>query len=307
MSAAGVSRRRFLASLAAATAAASFGPPAHAARNRREIGLALGGGGARGLAHVLAFEAFDELGVRPKAIAGTSIGAIMGALYASGMTARDIRQLITEWTKSEGGKWSHAMVSLNLFKWIDLVDPALGKGGLVNTEKFLGFLHQSIGQARFDTLTIPLQVVATDFWKGEQQVFGSGEVLPAVKASMALPGIFEPVTIGDRVYVDGGTVNPLPYDLLAGKVGTTVAVDVSGSSSDHPGVVPSFFDSILRSFHIMEQSMLDYSLKVRRPDIHLKPDIRDVKALDFLMADEIYRQAAPAKEELKRKLDRLLG
>lgn len=302
-----LSRRRFLATLAATTAAASLGPAAQAAHHKSEIGLALGSGGARGLAHVLVFEAFDELGIKPKAITGTSIGAIMGALYATDMPARDIRRLITDWTRSEGSKWSQAMVSLNIFKWIDLIDPALGKGGLVNTEKFLGFLHQSIGQAKFDTLKIPLQVVATDFWKGEAQVFSSGGVLPAVKASMALPGIFEPVTIGERVYVDGGTVNPLPYDLLIGKVGTTVAIDVSGSNSDHPGMVPSFFDSILRSFHIMEQSMLADSLKLRRPDIYLKPDIRDVKALEFLKMEEVYQQAAPAKEDLKRKLDRLLS
>lgn len=301
-----ISRRSFLASLAATATAVSFAGAAHGARNKEDIGLALGGGGARGLAHVLIFEAFDELGIKPKAIAGTSIGAIMGALYASGLSARDVRQLIADWTRSEGNKWSQAMVSLNIFKWIDLVDPALGKGGLVNMEKFLGFLHQAVGQIQFDALKIPLRVVATDFWKGEQRVFSQGEVLPAVKASMALPGIFEPVTIGGRVYVDGGTVNPLPYDLLHGQVGTTVAVDVSGTYSDRPGVVPSFFDSVLRSFHIMEQSILDNNLRIRRPDIYLKPDIRDIKSLEFLRSEEIYRQAAPTKETLKLKLARLM-
>jgi NTE family protein len=249
---------------------------------------------------------FDDLGVKPRRIAGTSIGAIMGALYASGLSAKEIRELIAAWMSTESKKWSRAMVSMNIFKWIDLIDPGLGKGGLISSDKFLGFLHQAIKQPTFQKLNIPLKIVATDFWKGEQVVFERGELLPAVKASMALPGIFDPVSIGGRIFIDGGTVNPLPYDLLLRESGTTVAIDASGSVTDQAGEVPSFFDTIFHTFHVMGQAILQDKLQLRRPDIYIKPDILDIKALDFLKSETIYRQAAPAKEQLKRGLDKLL-
>ena len=253
------------------------------------------------------FEVFDELGVQPRRIAGTSIGAIMAALYASGHSAKEIRELIIVGMNTESKSRSRAMVSMNIFKWIDLIDPGLGKGGLIGTEKFLGFLRQSIKQSTFQELNIPIKIVATDFWKGEQVIFQSGEILPAVKASMALPGIFDPVDINGRLFIDGGTVNPLPYDLLLKESGTTVAIDVSGTVSDRAGETPSFFDSIFHTFHVMGQSILADKLKLQGPDICIKPDILDIRALDFLKAGTIYTQAAPTKAELKRKLDKLLA
>jgi NTE family protein len=301
-----ISRRSFLTTMAGAAVAASFKSEAARIRARSDIGLALGGGGARGLAHMLMFEAFDELGVKPGRIAGTSSGAIMGALYSSGHSAKDIRELISAWMSSESGNWSRAMVSMNIFKWIDLIDPGLGKDGLVNTDKFLGFLHQAIKQPTFAQLKIPLKIVATDYWSGAQVVFDRGELLPAVKASMALPGIFDAVDIGGRIYIDGGAVNPLPYDLLLRESGTTVAIDVSGSVTERKGATPAFFDTIFQTFHVMGQAIIANKLRMRRPDIYIKPAIHDIKALDFLKAEDIYVQAAPAKEELKRRLARLL-
>lgn len=307
MSGDNISRRTFLATVAAAAVAASAQSGAREVRDKSGIGLALGGGGARGLAHVLMFEVFDELGVKPRSIAGTSIGAIMGALYASGLSAKDIRELITAWLSTESKKWSRAVVSMNILKWIDLIDPSLGRGGLISSDKFLGFLHQAIKQSSFQELKIPLKIVATDFWKGEQAVFESGELLPAVKASMALPGIFDPVTVGDRIFIDGGAVNPLPYDLLMRESGTIVAIDVSGTVTDRADAPPAFFETIFQTFHVMGQSILADKLRLQRPDIYIKPDIVDVKALDFLKAKDIYSQAAPAKERLKRKLAGILA
>ena len=109
------------------------------------------------------FEVFDELGVQPRRIAGTSIGAIMAALYASGHSAKEIRELIIVGMNTESKSRSRAMVSMNIFKWIDLIDPGLGKGGLIGTEKFLGFLRQSIKQSTFQELNIPIKIVATNF------------------------------------------------------------------------------------------------------------------------------------------------
>ena len=307
MSSENITRRTFLTSMALTIMATSIEGVGQDVHNKTDIGLALGGGGARGLAHVLIFEVFDELGIKPARMAGTSIGAIMGALYASGHSAKDIRELIDAWIRTEHVKWTRAIVSMSVFKWIDLIDPGIGKGGLINTEKFLGFLHQAIKYSTFEDLSIPLYIVATDYWKGEQVVFEKGELLPAVKASMALPGVFEPVGIDGRIFIDGGAVNPLPYDLLQNQCGITVAIDVSGNISDKVSGIPSFFDTIFHTFHIMGQAILDDKLKLRRPDIYIKPDITEIKVLDFLKTNDIYRQAGPAKERLKRRLGEILG
>lgn len=271
------------------------------------FGIALGGGGARGLAHVLMLEVLDELGVQPCCIAGTSIGAVFGALYSAGHSAREIRELVESLLHEEKKELAHALVKINVFKWIDLIDPELGKGGLISADHFMGFLHKAIRQPTFERLRIPLQVVAADFWTGEQVVFDSGELLPAVRSSIALPGVFSPVERGDRLLVDGGVVNPLPYDLLADHCDAVVAIDVTGALRARPQTYPSFFDSIFHSIRDMGHAITREKLKRERPDIYIRPRITDIRTLDFEQYEEVYRQAAPAKEEFRRKLAALLA
>ncbi len=278
-----------------------------AKRESARIGIALGGGGARGLAHVLMLEALDELGIRPVHIAGTSIGAILGALYSSGHSAREIKQLVEVLLRAEKKKLAHELIELNIAKWIDIIDPKLGKGGLVNTDHFIGFLHKAIAQATFEELEIPLQVVTTDYWTGEQIVFASGELLPAIRASMALPGVFAPVEYSGRLLIDGGVVNPLPFDLLMETCAVTIAIDVTGTMLTRTHVKPSFFDSIFRTVRIMGHAITEEKLKRQQPDIHIRPDLTNIRTLEFGKYEEIYRQAAPAKEQLKRKLEGILS
>jgi NTE family protein len=270
------------------------------------LGLALGGGGARGLAHVLILEVFDELGVRPYHIAGTSIGAILGALYSAGHTAQEIRELVESLLQLERKELAHALVKFNIFKWIELIDPNLGKGGLIDADHFMGYLHKAIQQDRFEELSIPMQAVATDYWTGEEVILDSGELLPAIKASMALPDIFSPVEHGDRLLIDGGAVNPLPYDILPDDCSAIIAIDVTGILQTSSKEEPSFFESIFRTARIMGQAIVAEKLKSRMPDIYIKPEIKDIRTLEFGKYAEIYRQSSPAKEEFKRKLDALL-
>lgn len=270
------------------------------------LGLALGGGGARGLAHILMLEVFDELGIRPYRVAGTSIGAILGALYCAGHTAREIRELVAELLRAEKKKFAHALIEINIAKWIDFIDPKLGKGGLINADHFMGFLHKAIRQATFEELRIPLQVVSTDYWSGEQVVFESGELLSAIRASMALPGVFAPVEIDERLFVDGGVVNPLPYDLLLDSCSATIAIDVTGTMLARTHVKPSFFDSIFRTIRIMGHTILEEKFKLHCPDIYIKPHITNIRTLDFEKYEDIYRQAAPAKAEFRSKMEKVL-
>ena len=259
------------------------------------------------MAHVLMLEVFDELGIRPHRIAGTSIGAILGALYSAGHTSKEIRELVESLLRLERKELAHALVKFNIFKWIELIDPKLGQGGLIDADHFMGYLHKAIRRDRFEDLEIPMQAVAADYWTGEQVILESGELLPAIKASMALPDIFSPVKLGNQLLIDGGAVNPLPFDVLPADCSAIVAIDVMGILQVHLHTEPSFFESIFRTARIMGQAIVAEKLKERMPDIYIKPEIKDIRTLEFGKCAEIYKQAGPAKEELKRKLGMLLG
>jgi NTE family protein len=271
------------------------------------LGLALGGGGAKGLAHVLVLEALEEMGLRPAALAGTSIGAVVGALYAAGASAKDIRQGISALVRKEGDSLRQMLFRKDLLRLAELIDPQMGPGGLIKGERFLSLLSERLGVTTFEELSIPLKVVAADFWEREEVVFSSGELLPAVRASMALPWLFTPVIIGSQVLIDGGAVNPVPYDLLQDQCGLTVAVDVMGRREKGAGAPPNLLEAMFNTFQIMERSILRQKLRHRPPDVYLEVEVRDVRVLEFHKAEEIFRQAQPVKERLKRSLGRLLA
>ena len=270
------------------------------AKEDLRIGLALGSGGARGLAHIVVLEALDELGIRPHRIAGTSIGAVMGALYASGHSGSEIRRLVSELIVEDGDTLADILFEKQTLKWLQFFDLELGGGGLIDTSGFIHYLEELIGHDDFDQLQIPLTIIAADLWSGEQVIFRSGALLPAIKASIAIPGIFEPVAHEGRHLVDGGTVNPLPFDQLP-DCDLTIAVDVTGNLSGHDGT-PSYSETLFYSIHNMEKRILTQKLKELRPDIYLRPDIHDVRALQFYRAEEIYRQSANISNELRRRL-----
>jgi NTE family protein len=189
----------------------------------------------------------------------------------------------------------------------ELIDPQMGPGGLIKGERFLGLLSERLGVTTFEELAIPLKVVAADFWEREEVVFSTGELLPAVRASMALPWLFTPVIIGPRVLIDGGAVNPVPYDLLQDQCDLTVAVDVMGRREKGAGAPPNLLEAMFNTYQIMERSILRQKLRHRPPDVYLEVEVRDVRALEFHTAEEVFCQAGPVKEQLRRALGRLLG
>jgi len=273
----------------------------------KKIGLALGAGGAKGLAHILMLEAFDELGIKPHIITGSSMGAVIGALYASGRSGKEIRKFVNGLVISSKESWSEALLRKDILKWIEFIDPELGKGGLIDGENFIQYVHKELQRTSFEELAIPLKVVTADFWRREQIVLESGQLLAAIKASMAVPGLFAPVSMDNRVLVDGGMVNPVPYDLLFDDCDITIAIDVMGSTSVQTSAIPSFFDAIFNAVHIMQQSILAEKMKNHRPDIYIRPHITDIRMLDFISAELIYQQAMPAKEQLKKELEKALS
>jgi NTE family protein len=252
-------------------------------------------------------EVFDALGVVPHRMAGSSIGAIMGMLYASGLSGQEIKAIIDRLTVSRDESWFDALFLGEDSPWIAYFDPTGDRGGLIEADAFIDFLRQETGCERFEDLEIPLRVVATDFWKREQVVYESGELFAPLRASFAVPGLFVPVSHQGRVLVDGGLSNPVPYDLLLQDCDITVAIDVLGTRTPPASALPSYFDTTFNAFQIMQASIMHEKLKRVEPDIYIRPEIRDVRLLEFDRVDEILRQASPAQEALERALRSALG
>lgn len=271
-------------------------------RGRPRIGLALGGGGAKGLAHILMLETLDELGIVPHAITGCSIGAIIGALYASGLSGRDIRAQIEQFFVDQTEAEKKLFALPKSIRWLDFIDPAFAGGGLLSSDDFIEFLGEVLPARGFRQLKIPFRIVAAELMTGRQVVIESGALLPAIQASMAVPGVFPPVKIGDRLLVDGGVANPLPYDLLEDDSDIVIAVDVSGNREVEEGEKLSSLGVLLQSFHTMSNNILAEKLRQRKPDIYVHPDIRDVKVLEFYKAREVFAQAEPARREFEHDL-----
>lgn len=271
----------------------------------RRVGIALGGGGARGVAHALALEAIDDAGIRPRAIAGTSMGAIVGALYASGQGGRQIRERVEQNVLATDGDLRGAWArGSTLLRWLAFVRPEMGGGGFLRADAFLRHQLEQIGVSTFEELQIPLRVVATDFWTGDQVVIESGELLPALKASMAIPGIFAPVTLGGRTLVDGGIANNLPFDLLRDRCDITVAVDVAPTRPARGDTPPGILDAILGMFDLLLEKDLRARLERSPPDLYVHPEIVDVRVLDFDKIGSVLEQARPAMDRLREELAR---
>ncbi len=271
-------------------------------RQGKGIGVALGGGGAKGLAHITMLELMDDMGIRPACIAGTSIGAVIGALYASGMPGAEIRSLVDDTIIKKGD--SPNEVLKNIKKIIHFMDVDFLGSGIFKGDSFMDYFYDEIKTDSFEELEIPLKVVATDFWKSEQVVLSSGDLIAAVKASMGLPGIFTPVEIDGRVLIDGGGVNPVPWDVLD-ECGTTVAVDVLGRTEGKADRSPKAARAVMEMFDIMQRTIVREKMDHSRPDIYIRPDIQGVGILEFHRAEEIYDFAAPAGEELRKELEKL--
>jgi len=273
---------------------------------RPTIALALGGGGARGLAHILMLEAFDELGLKPKVIAGTSIGAVFGAAYASGLSARLIRAHTEEVLSQRFGlaRFLLAARSEPVLRFLNILPV---RSSLLSPELLLDQVLPSKVAPDFGRLAIPFKVVATDFYAQEQVVIDSGDLRGAVAASIALPALFTPVTRDRRLLMDGGLVNPLPFDVLEGQADITIAIDVTGASSS-PGrrLQPSALAALVSASQILQRSIVREKLKARQPDIYIDVDVDDFHVLEFHRFKEVLTAARPAKEQLQRQLERVL-
>ncbi len=254
------------------------------------VGLTLGSGGARGLCYVEYCKVLDEFGIRPSIIAGTSIGAIFGAFYAAGIPGREMEERLR---------------NITLLKIPQLVDLRVFiKTSLLKGRRIEAFFRSVLGCDRFEDLQIPLKITATDFWNREMVVFDSGPLTRVIRASMALPMVFEPVVINNRVLVDGGACNPLPHDIIRESCDFLIAIDVSGNiKPSKNGQIPNMFDNVMGVFQTMQSQIVAEKLSLSSVDLLVKPKLVNFGILDFHKEKEIRDSIKKDIEHFKRNLE----
>ncbi|MBB3996633.1 patatin-like phospholipase family protein [Aureimonas pseudogalii] len=266
------------------------------------IGLALGGGGARGLAHIHVLQAFDDLSLKPARIAGSSIGALIGAAFAAGLTAREIRAHVFEALANRrlvvGTLWRTRPPSFAEF---------IAEGGLrfgqLNAERVIAAFLPARVPGQFEDLAIPLTVIATDFFAGRECELTSGPLPSAIAASAAIPAVFRPVRRDGVVLVDGGITNPLPFDVAARGCDLVVACDVTGGPVASGAPLPRPIETMFGASQLMMQAIIRAKLACGAPEIFVQPAVSGYGVLDFLRARVIVEETSPVREQTKRAIE----
>ena len=248
-----------------------------------KVGLALGAGAARGLAHIGVLEVLEREGIPIDMIAGSSIGALVGAVYAQGRSISQMKSLAIEW----GAK----RVSL-------LADPALLKTGLIRGRKIENALKSIIGDVEFGDLRMPFACVATDIDTGEEVVIREGAVWKAVRASSSVPVLLTLAKREGRYLVDGGLVNPVPVSVLkAMGADFIIVVNVlSANKNTKEAKEPNIFSVIMKTISIYSYRIIESSLK--GADVVIEPDTTNVAFLDFHRAEECIQLGELAAQDL---------
>lgn len=256
---------------------------------RKKIGFVLGAGGSRGVAHIGFLKAMEEVGIRPDYIAGTSMGSIIGACYARGLSPdfmmREIREL--------------SMVDL-----LDISFSPLTNGALLRAQKMRNKLAEYITEGTtFNQLKIPFRCVAVDLNSAKAVVFkGNDNVCEAIVASSTIPGVFKPVAKGDMLLVDGGLKCRLPIEEVKDMgADVVIAVDVLGEvrPSDKKFNV---FSLMFRTYDIMDSEITKYKLQEQKPDLLVLPDLGDMDLFRFKDIEMAYRKGYEAGRESIKKI-----
>jgi NTE family protein len=271
----------------------------------KTFALALGGGGARGLAQIAVVEALDEMGVRPVAIAGVSVGAAIGAAYAAGMRGKTIRRHMIDIAHNRPDTFARLYAARGV-ALTQLFGAGFGNPVVLDAERFCAAFLPPAVPDRFEKLAIPLSVVATDLYGRSEVVFTAGPLTRPIAASLALPGLLQPVVIDGRVLVDGAALNPLPFDRLRGCADIIVAVDSSVGPTEVRGV-PGPLESMFATLQVMGYALVNQKLAQGAPDLVIRPSLGVFRLLDFMRASAILRAAEPVKAEVKERLSALLA
>jgi NTE family protein len=275
-----------LLSLSLAACSTFSNKPVEAPPAKPVIALALGGGAAKGFAHIGVIKALEAQGIVPDIVIGTSAGSVVGAMYAAGKSGFELQTLAITLDESQVSDWS------------------LPDRGVLKGDALAAFINKAVNNTTIEKLPKKFGAVATDLASGEPIVFRSGDTGAAVRASSSVPGVFQPVAIRGREYVDGGLVSPVPVR-FAREMGATFVIAVDISNKPQMGKTKSSLDVLLQTFAIMGQSLNRSELPLA--DIVIRPDISQLASADFktrhLAVLEGEKAAAQALPALKAKLE----
>jgi len=249
------------------------------------IALVLGGGAAKGFAHIGVIKVLEAQSIKADIVAGTSVGSLVAALHGSGLDGFELQRLALEMKESMVSDWS------------------LPDRGFFRGEALQDYVNRAVHNKTIEQLTRKVAIVATDLRSGHEVVFERGDTGLAVRASSSVPGVFQPARIGGREYVDGGLVSPVPVK-VARRLGAdlVIAVDISTRPGDRP--VRDTVDMLLRTFVIMGNALAD--IELRDADVVIRPETSGLSVTDFesrhLAILEGERAALVAMPDIKRKL-----
>jgi NTE family protein len=234
----------------------------------KSIGLALGGGAVLGAAHVGVLKAIQELDIKIDYITGTSIGAFAGAFYAFGKSYEEIED-----------------IALKL-KWIDISDLSISKFGLLSNGKLGRLIIKHLGNKNIEDAEIPLAIIATDATNGEKIIFDKGPLAEAVMASTSIPGIFKPVEIEQRIFVDGGIVENVPIDTVK-KLGAEYVIAVDLNSKNIYNKPENILDVLVNSFHFLIQERV--KSQTEKANLLIEPDLSQFNRTSTKHVDKLIK------------------
>ncbi|MBQ5941222.1 MULTISPECIES: patatin-like phospholipase family protein [unclassified Massilia] len=254
-----------------------------------KIGLALGGGAARGFAHIGVIKALEAQGIVPEIVVGTSAGSVVGALYASGLNGFALQKTALQMDEATISDWALPFFNRS--------------SGVLKGEALQSYVNKAVSNVPMEKLKIRFGAVATDLKSGQPILFNRGNTGMAVRASSAVPSVFQPVSIGGKTYVDGGLVAPVPVRFVR-EMGADFIIAVNISSQTEGAATASSLDVLMQTFSIMGQRLNHYELK--EADIVITPALGNMGSADFnsrnlaILAGE--QAAASVMSQLKAKL-----
>ena len=260
---------------------------------KRKAALVLAGGGARGVAHIGAIEELERQGFEIAAVAGTSMGALVGGVYASGRLTE-----FKEW-----------MCTLDKYKVFGLVDFTLSSEGLVKGDRVIKAMQELVPDVRIEQMPVPFAAVAADLLTGREVVLDRGGLYEAIRASISIPSVFRPVHRDGMVLVDGGTVNPLPLNRVRREEGDLlVAVDVSAPFGADPttraNASLNYYKVLIASSQIMQQHITQLMCRLYRPDVLVQMPADSYGMFEFYRSAELIEAGrAATRAALARQLE----
>lgn len=253
-----------------------------------KLGLALGGGAARGFAHIGVLQVLEEEGIKPSLVVGTSAGSVVASFYASGKTGQQLQWLADTMDESQFTDWANPFSGRGILR-----GEALGK-----------YINSQLNGMKIEDMKLPLGIVATDLRTGDGILFRRGDVATAVRASSAVPSVFEPVQIAGKDYVDGGLVSPVPVR-YARQMGADLVLAVDISSRPEDAKTTDMLKVLLQTFSIMGKSISQ--LELAQADVVVRPALPDIGSTEFSARKKSIEAGRAAMKQAMPQLRALLA